>query len=322
MTHDSLVIQDGRYELTFWQNGLDMEGRLGARQMAQLDRSQPRFAREGQISSVAVAIGPSREFRSLIDGPIASSLGVDFYPLLERAGIRTESYIQLSDGDLNDDAQKRCKKRASGDSKLEGFRDLPGGRSVNRRLLEALYIDAAAARALNLPFSTASDVRPIADWGIQRTVSRLAPDPTMSVYQRWVSMRLPDFSQATWSELHDIRESPAGRDFRVVLERISQRVTETLPHVQNESEIQALIDGEFLREATADAVAKVPVLQRVMQAIGLDIGLNLLGLPLPASSGVAAATEVFGVLKERRQWISLIGWRSKAEGSSTLKLRD
>jgi hypothetical protein len=242
--------------------------------------------------------------------------------LFESAGIRTESYIEWWDADLRGEGWRQAVNRSSRDAEHEGFAEiLPEcSRTERKKLLEVLYVDATTAAALHVPFSSDPVVRRFAEWGIRHALAPFGPDPRLAVYQRWVSICIPDFSVASWAEIHDLRESAAGKDLRATLQRVADRVAIELPNLQTEADVDDLLAREYVREVTEAAVPRTPAAARAARAIAIDLGLNWLGIPPLGSTALAAASEVFGILRERRQWISLLDWEPSARRSRPLRI--
>jgi hypothetical protein len=323
VTHDELLIQDGRYELTLWQDDQLMDTFVPLQMLGAQERTEVRFAKYGQRSSIALTRPGHTEFVPVVSGPISAAYQVDFVPLLRRVGIYGESYIRMMEGDLDNASCDRVRKKAREDARHDSFKSLPGGtRTQNEKLLEGLYIDAASSRALAMPFSADIQARSFAAWGVKRSVAHLGPDFRLPVYSRWVSLQLPDFSTATWSELHDLRESAAGRDFRRVLEVVSRKVADAASHTDDPREIESVIDREYYREVMEALSEKRSVKFRLSHAVAIDVLFNFLGLSLSASAAVAGATELLAVIRERNQWISLLNWKPASQRGSPLNLRD
>ena len=238
---------------------------------------------------------------------------MDFLPLLEHAGIVREEYITLWDGDRTEQLASEMHRRALDDAKTPEFSNLLPGRTPQEalRVLENLYADAGVAGALELPIACDERLKPTIELGTQRAFAALqVQQPRLSIYSRWLEMQLPDFASGSWAEIHELRQSAAGRDFRRVLERVSVRLIEALPDLQTADDVRSVIDREYLNETSLAAANHISIPLRLLSAVSLDVGLNWLGLPSPISATLAAATEeAWSVYSKRRQWISLMNWR-------------
>jgi hypothetical protein len=315
--YDKVILQDGRYDLTFWQDGQHLDMRLYAHQIP-VDHRTLRYGRSGEPSSLAFQPPGSSSFVPVLSGPISSWQSVDFRPILERAGVLGEEYVELSDGDLNESAIDREKKRA-----LEINVEEPSGDLVaviqRRKALEALFIDAATARVLKQPFSCDSTVQDLVDVGIRDTLQHLRPDYRPSVYAQWTTLDLPDFTAATWSEIHGIRQSAAGRDLRRIIEKVSSRVAAAAGGGADGAEIAQIIRSEFVSESAREVAGLSSTARRLGIGIALTIGLNFVTLPLSASIAIAAAQEIIPALLSHRQWVALLRWKSKSETDAPLR---
>lgn len=264
--------------------------------------------------------GPDGVLTPVALGPISHAYHVDFVPVLDRVGIRNESYIRLQDGDLTDRAIRDLQSRLGRHKQDEAYRFLPGDSFEREHLLKAVYIDAVTAASLDLPFTSDAPSKPFLEFGASQTLRSLAPDLRPAVYREWISIGFPDFSRTTWDEIHDIRESAAGRDLRRVLARVAERLADEIPPDAQPEEVRRLIASEYFEESKADAVAGTVTAGRMARSIVIDFALNLIGMSVAPATAFTIGQELVARAQQQRKWVSLLDWDPSSDRAKPLRM--
>lgn len=237
-------------------------------------------------------------------GPAAINCEADFHVVLAHAGITAAPFIELTDGDVSDDAKREVTERIGRilrtrypDTSRPTIED-----KVRAKQLEALLLDAMIAEHFNAPFSTDAAAASILDWvsgGETRRPLSVA-ERVGNAYGEWTGLGLPDFAAASWDDIQRVRESPAGIDFRRLIETVVRRVQSTVS--ADPSDLSALLRKELVSELVAEVVALAPTLK--------DVAFNAAWAFVPLLGGaLAAGSDLRKVMQYRQSWLSLLKWK-------------
>lgn len=156
IVHDELIFQDGRYLLNLWEDGvMDWLIPPGA---IPGERSEIRYREPGGSTQMMVRASDAsedEEWLPIFRGKTLESLEVDFYPILEKAGLLSEDFVQLAFYQVSEEGKKRFQKAAQEDRRdAELMSSLDVERFHQKPILEAVHFDSALAAYVKSPFLT------------------------------------------------------------------------------------------------------------------------------------------------------------------------
>jgi len=300
--YDRLIVQDGRYRITAGTDGQGMDMLLPTNKCGD-DRKSISFYEPG--GKFGVRLGD----KVLLQSESYVSYDVDFYPIFYDAGLLDAEYIEWRPIDLTAQHQREADQQAEEDSRndqLNGI--LPENSYLRGAILRAIYRDSFLAHSLRTPFCVDSAVAPVVQWKQRLGKTAWLHELPPIFFDCWVKLDLPDFSSYSWEEVRRVRESGAGADLRMMMDRTLAQIEDALPNISDQREISELValgmSKELIREVDA----------RRSRAAGTVVNLALNWLPLPFFGGALAGTvkDLQSLWNERGSWLSLTGNRNKS----------
>lgn len=295
VTFDEIAVQDGRYSVTLWNSQTSFELMSPAASIGFPRNSVDYFKAEHEP---LLLVGG----QVLGQGPAEASYTVDFAPLFTAAGIRDADYVEWLDGDITEESKKQLGKLASiqTSSRIPVPPELESMSAKRREtILTALLIDTAISNAVGIPFSTDFHAGPLISWNNAGVLSRLAPAIRPRIYDEWVLLGLPDFSSASWDEVHKVRESMAGRDYRAMLRRVEADVLAATREELSSDEIVSIIRRGLVNEIVTELIALAPSAKQA----ALNVGWNLVPL---VGAALATISDVREIVQHQQSWVSLL----------------
>jgi hypothetical protein len=298
LLYDQVVLQNGRYRCIATEAG-GLEMYVPPSEDVE-ERRSISFYTPGDQFALRVAEDPDGTWHPLLDGEVKASYEVDFFPIIHDAGLLGVDYFPWLNGDLEPAAKSKAKAAAGVDRRDSELRSvLPDVRFLRNSIIDGLYIDAALGQALELPFGVDAHTAAAIDWKRRQIQKMIAPDVTATIFQHWIAVGCPDYSHLSWEELHDLRESPAGHDFRRMLERLTDRVQVALPNVEDTRALSEIVAREFNLELVRELLAR--------KATYTKATLNLTANLIPYGSVPSTVKDLHDAIKEERSWVCLLG---------------
>ena len=121
------------------------------------------------------------------------------------------------------------------------------------------------------------------------------------IFDCWVKLNLPDFGEYSWEELHVLRDSDAGRDFRAMVDRLLANIEGDLSNITDPRDINELITRTFSKELIKEMNTWRPTTSWTV----LSLVLNWLPLPFCAGAVVSSFKGLGALQKEQTSWVSL-----------------
>jgi hypothetical protein len=310
LLYDEVILQDGRYQSTALDTGsLDV---YDPPETIRGDRTKISYYRQGTPFAFVVSESEGGPFVPVggLTGPRVFTYEADFYPILASAGLLNVDFIQLFNGDLADNLKQLALEEARRDLSNPTISGLiPGNKYVKEKVLESLYHDAYLATSAAMDFAVDYRVGPAARLKNEMESNRWGPEARATVGQAWVSLERPDYGNASWDEVIELRESAAGRDYRRMVERVAAAVDRAAVEGTPASELQRIAE----RKLDAELVKAMRRRRSSPMDGVLSFALNLISLALPLVATGAAAVgiamdmdSVISSLRERRTWVSLL----------------
>lgn len=254
MIYDELIFQNGRYRCTIVENGsLDLFIPLDS-----IDRTKITYFKPGE--KFRLLVGPTGEIPTdeIMGGPVIAVYEADYYPIVHDSGLINERYFKWLNGDISDDDKKLAKKEIGTDrTKLNEIKELPNNHFQKSKIIESFYFDSLFAFRLNIPFLVYRNAFPIIKMKNEETKVKWMPDLNEVAYKNWLQLELPDFGKLAWEDIHELRESDPGKDFRRMIERISNNVSSEIVNVNNTEDIQTIVNQEFSKELIKELSSRV-----------------------------------------------------------------
>lgn len=299
MLYDEIVIQDGSYQYTVWDGGY-MAMALIPDEIS-YDRSKIKYYIPGYDEHIYIGSeGKAISVQSLPIKPKAS-YHVDFHPILNHAGLLNTDYIILKPIKIPRDHLKRIDKVVSkhiGTPELSAI--LGKDQSFQQHLFESLIIDSLLSRYLESPAIMDKNLGPLIKWNNKEIIKLHEGVVKEIFFDNWIKLGLPDFSQASWENIKILRTSSAGIEFRKMITRIIDEITQEFSNIADINDISIIVERNFTKELITELISSLPSTRKVL----MNIGLNL--LPFGTGTIVTGVKDVFELSLAKRSWVSLL----------------
>jgi hypothetical protein len=289
---DELVLEDGAYSIFAAADGQGMAQPLPPGWCKDYDRSEFRYYQPG--GRFGIQVGD----KTLLSAELSFGCTADFKPILLRAGLEEATYFQWHVGDINQILQQEVNQQADRDlldNELVG--DLPLQKFFRKELLRGFYRDAFLAQLLRMPLAIDHHLSKFVHRKKVK-VSGPEPAPELMIYDHWVELGLPDFSEYSWQEIHELHDSEVGNDFRRMIERISMQVREVISAGGAADEIRHLVGKMF----SIELVNEVRLRRSNLGTLGVDVLLSL----VPYGSLLSGIRSAADSGRDTTSWISLL----------------
>jgi hypothetical protein len=297
--HDNLVFQDGRYRVTVWEDGT-MDWLVPPRAIPG-DRSEIHYHEPGGRTVMQVR-GDGDVWHPLFHGDTLESLEVDFYPILQEAGLLGEDYVRLEFFHPTEEVKARLQDAAAADRRdqelmaavdVEGFRRKP--------LVEALHFDSTLALELRCPFLTDARVGGFIAAKSRRVVTAtLQRDLRPAILDIAMQLVLPDFASLSWEQVARVRNSGAGLDLRRHLSSAAHEISVAAAEIDDPRELTIIIQRHYLQELTAQIRGESPTVSKAIA----NFAANLLP---GVGTFVGTAADISRLVEHRNSWVALVG---------------
>lgn len=295
LIYDEVIFQNARYMCTIGENGsIDLMIPTNS-----IDRTKIKYFVPGE--SFKLLIGPSGETptNTLLDGPAVASYEVDYYPIINDAGLLNEKYFGWLQSDIQEEDKKLAQKEIQNDRiKLNKIDNLPNNHFQKKKIIEAFYFDSLFAFRLNIPFLVYRNIFPLIKMKNEEAKQRWLPSLNDTVYDNWLQLGLPDLGKSSWKDIHELRESLLGEDFRRMIERISVNVSSEITNIKNVEDIKILLSQEFSKEL----INEISALLKTDKELVFNTMLNF----VPYGSIISSAADFIKIFNERKSWVSLL----------------
>jgi hypothetical protein len=297
--HDDLVFQDGRYMVTVWEDGT-MDWLIPPNAIPG-DRTEIRYHEPGGRTVLQVS-GDEDEWHPLFHGATLESIEVDFYPILQHAGLLDEDYIRFEFFRPTEEGKARLQKAAAADRRDEQLMEAVSVEGFLRKpLVEALHFDSALAAELRCPFLTDARVGGfIAAKSRQVVTATLQRDLRPAILDVTMELVLPDFASLSWDQVVRIRNSGAGLDLRRHLSNAAQEISVAAAEVDDLRELTIIIQRHYLKELAAQIRGESPTVEKAVT----NFAVNLLP---GVGAFVGNAADIARLIEYRNSWVALVG---------------
>jgi len=290
--YDRIIFENARYRITAGRDGQGVEVLLPGTSFPG-DRSQISFFSPGAQFGVSV------DGTALMSTTLEVAYEVDFFPMLHRAGLENSSFIEWSDRDITPGLKNAISQRVSRDLLSSELCDaLPPNKYLGKQMLQGLYRDSLLAHFLKTPFCVAPNVTPVLLVQRRRAKLQWMAELPGAFFEHWLNMELPDFAAFSWDDLADFRESRAGVSFRRMVHDVCQRVTEILPDVKDQRDLDHWLAVEFNRELLTELFCRMTTRTSVVTSICLNF--------LPFGFIPAIAKDVRALFVDQASWLSVV----------------
>jgi len=299
MLYDRIYFQDALYQCTVWEHGaFDMmlpPTNIG------FDRSKIRFFSPGTKSGLYFGEKDGEAKNKIIEGEAKYNYHVDFYPIIKEANLLDAEYINFKRIELTDEHKNKSKKAANDELKKYDFTPLLGDNSFFRqKILESLYIDSTLSTYFGIPFVIDQYTGPVISY-INKNAVKIHEGIIKDVFfNNWITIGLPDFSDYSWEDIDKMHKSKSGIEFRQMIDRIVQVVTEEQNNINEAKDLALIVEQNFTKELVSEVIAHLPTPKNVI----FNLGLNL----LPFGTGMVAGgvKDYVELAISKRNWVSLL----------------
>ena len=123
-------------------------------------------------------------------------------------------------------------------------------------------------------------------------------------YDAWLSIGLPDFGILSWEKINEIRESRAGQDLRIMVDRIATKTKEHLPDMDDERDLALIVNRNLSKELVDQLMAYLPKSKKAL----LNLGSNL--IPYGGGALIGGINDLRDLVVKRNSWVSLLEIKS------------
>jgi hypothetical protein len=296
--YDVIAPEVGRYRVIYGERG-SFDMMLGTAAIP--DRREISYYEPGSEFAIRVGREKDGQFHSLLSGPSFARYEVDFFPLLNEAGITSAEYIHWIDEGLTDKGKQVAQQSAT-----EALRNLEEkefalstNRWLNNKVVQNLHYDACLSAALSLPMSVDGHASLIVERSNEVAGAHLGREPNSVFQQSWLSLGLPDPGRETWDVVLTARESRAGEDLRRIISHLSDFAADVLIGGGSaddfSDEANKLLVGELVSELLKRRSSE--------RQVAINVGLNLIGLP---GTIIGSGNDIRNVVKENHSWVALL----------------
>ncbi|MEX1027548.1 MAG: hypothetical protein WD049_06010 [Candidatus Paceibacterota bacterium] len=294
---DRVVLEDGRLHLSAGNDGQGMVWNMPGNSFSG-DRTAFKPYTKG--SAFGVAVGGTPVLRSTS----AFSVDVDYMPLVAKAGIQDADFLEWRADSLMP-AVKRPVEDLARREIGEGTHDdaLPANRYLRSQLLPRYYQDALLSYFLEVPMLLDRSVARLAVSVSETGAGKLTPSLRETAFHAWRALQLPDFGDWEWHDILAFRDSASGRDFRRMITRVSESVASGMAEGAAPDDLRQLASAAIATELVQEIMRR----ELTLGKIALSVTMNLVPLNLGTIAGTGS--ELVDLLKQRRSWISVLGYR-------------
>jgi len=304
MLYDEIFFQDALYQCTIWEDGcFDM---LLFADGISFDRSKITYFKPGSNSALYVGRTGSKPKHKIIGGEAKFYYHVDYFPIIQETGLFNETYIKFEAVDVNQTLKNKAKQEAESDAKSADLQNVLNGNSFfQKKVLESLYIDSTLSLAFEAPFVIDYNVAPVIQWKYKKSVTVHEGLIKDAFLDNWINLGLPDFSRASWEEIHRLRNSNAGIELRKMIQRIVTEICEEYSNISEFKDIIIIVERHFAKELITELTHKLPSGGGTL----INLGLNL--IPYGVGSIAGGLKDVTNLVLSKRSWVSLLQTRKK-----------
>lgn len=247
MVYDKVHFQDGRYTCSIAEDG-GMFETMTPPEGLRLDRSEIYYYEPGSTSTLVFRV-PGGPAIPAHQGILIDNYEVDFRAVMDKTGLANEEYIQWDVLDLNDAGKKVAKERAENEEvPLVSIPGLPQNNSRAEKVVEGIYMDSLLGFNLKLPIGIDHRAASFISYKQDQADLMFMGDIPSIFAKAWINLDLPDFSEYSWEEIHELRDTAAVNDLRDMISIIKEKVQRELPNIKNDKELLDLVDNEFSKE--------------------------------------------------------------------------
>jgi|GEM_PF-2037356 len=298
MLYDRIRFQNGRWKMTAGEDGQGMEFLVHE---VPGDRHEISYCAKGDEFGVMV------NNTTVLRSRAQTAYEADFYPLIHDAGLYDTAAYDWFNGDVELNFEFKQHLTAVADRLIrEGEDVLPQNSYLRKCLVNGLLKDSVTAHLLKMPLSVDYTVAPLIVKQMQATWLRVDPELKALAYDRWIRFNLPDFGEWSWDQVLEVRESPAGMDFRQMVRRVCTNVKAAIASGATEPDIDNLIGIQIVKELIAEVQKRRPTVGST--AFGLLLNV------IPFGNLVDSGKELLTLATEHDSWFGIVGLKPKGPG--------
>lgn len=301
---DRVVLENGNYQIAITEKGAIEYPSTFNREDRELH-----FNEGGEVSLWIKSLEDGEDFHPspdprndraipVISGKALAAYCVDFYPILNPAGVLLEPCFRWVNRPLPEAQIEEVRKAAHGEREAKDFwEELPFHDFEKGYIAESYHHDTVRMAMLGLP--TFFDERLSEFTRLKgKRLAEFAPDVAPRIYHMALVNRMPDISVLPWDKVIDRRDTPAAQEFRNMIARVRQGVLQELPNLKSQADVYLLTDELYTQELTDEAMRFFTKKR--------DIGFNfMLNLTPAFGSFLGTAREIAKYIEQNQNWLAL-----------------
>lgn len=299
--YDRVVVEDGSYVVMAADDGcqgLEQDLPPGS---TRIDRTQQTYLEEGECFGVQTA------GQTLLSARMERGYFVDFMPILAKHNLLNVGFVELSRRRLRPQILSEITKSAVVEEIRQNCTEsLPNNRYLASAIVRGLLRDSSLAYFLNIPISV--DEAAIALVQNQRNLTTGVREDTIPQHflNFWLDLELPNFTEWTWDQVVEVRESEIGRDFRRMLHRVCKNARAALEDGAENEAISEIISKIWIRELIDEIKSRRATRFGTVASIAMNV--------VPFGFIPSIAKDCLALAREQESWISML-FMNKAQSS-------
>lgn len=239
--YETVYFENGRYLLYVWEDGL-MEFHQFPESIPG-DRKKISYYTPGDEASFKVSAMPDGPYQPIFEGPLLEAYEIDFYPILSEAGLLDADFVKATSPQLSSTGKAELKKRIEIDQRNQSLMDgLQGTPFQKKAILKGVHFDSLVTSDFKLPFAADPRAQPLVEFkNNQLAGEQLTFELNPATLSSLTPSAFPDFGEMDWSTIWKIRNSNAGRDLRLLIERLSKKLLESLERPDDIESLEASV---------------------------------------------------------------------------------
>ncbi len=293
LLYDRVLVEDGSYVVMAGVDGLQGLEQTIPPGTSNIDRTK----------SIYIEEGGRFEFRTgsntLLSAEAWRGYHVDFMPILAQRNLVNVGFVELSRPRLQPGTLDEISVRSIAEQIQQQCADsLPENRYLAKVIVNGLLRDSTLAYFMNVPISVDEHAINV----IRKQQSLVASDWSDALPEHfldfWLDLDLPNFSEWSWDQVVEVRESEIGRDFRRMLHRVCQTARQALEEGARNRDIRDAISTVWAKELIDELRSRRATHFGTIASIAMNV--------VPFGFIPSIAKDCLALGREQESWVSIL----------------
>jgi len=296
--YDVIILEGGIYTASAGPTG-SMDFWISPSQVTD-EELRLKLEPSGGQHHLALAPTGSRQFQTVVSGPVERRFRSEFHSILKKLGPEYPKWIKMETYDLTSAAKSLASRISRNDEKNTNIAIPEGSHFLRNIILRNLNRDLILAGSLGSMASIDPLHLPI----LQK---KMAAHGGLRPASGFVALEVavPDLSEVPWDVIAEVREHKAMMEFRHRIVQTENLVRTSLPDA-DDAELRFQISQIITNELLNEIKNLRPTVKGVVANLTLDLLSGLIPPPWSAVSTLALNTPEIGKLfKTRTSWITM-----------------